>query len=96
MTGTVRRVRLRTSGTRRTAAVTATTRPAQPHSAGVRPKASSAGPASAIASGSRETEPNQSYAETRESFSSGISWCSTVIQETPKTSTMVPDTNITT
>ncbi|WP_176985374.1 MULTISPECIES: hypothetical protein [unclassified Streptomyces] len=23
-----------------------------------------------------DTDPNQSYAETRESFSSGISWCS--------------------
>jgi hypothetical protein len=29
-----------------------------------------------VATGTSETDPNQSYADTRESFSSGISWCS--------------------
>ncbi len=58
--GSDRRVRRRTSGTRRTAAVTRTTSAAQPHSAEVRPNAVSAGPASAVASGTIAIEPNQS------------------------------------
>lgn len=53
--------------------MTTTTSVAQPHSADVRPNAASAGPARAVASGTRATEPNQSYAATRDSLSSGIS-----------------------
>ena len=46
-------------------------------------------------SGWNAIDPNQSYADTRDSFSSGISWCIAVIQETPKTSMAMPLTNIT-
>ncbi len=48
-----------------------------------------------MASGSIATEPNQSYADTRENFSSGISWWSAVIQATPNTSIATPLKNIT-
>src|SRR5690606_25240190 len=56
----VRRRRLRTSGTHNTAAVATTTSAAHPHSASGRPSTDSAGPASAVASGTSATEPNQS------------------------------------
>ncbi|MFC7466917.1 hypothetical protein ACFQVA_03720 [Actinomadura keratinilytica] len=51
---------VRTSGTKSTAAVTSTMRTAPPQSALLRPKADSAGPASAVASGTMPIEPSQS------------------------------------
>ncbi|GAA2135270.1 hypothetical protein GCM10009802_44000 [Streptomyces synnematoformans] len=48
-----------------------------------------------MATGMSAIEPSQSYEETRDSLSSGISWCSAIIHATAKTSTHVPETNIT-
>lgn len=76
--------------------MTSTIKAAQPHRARLRPTRASTGPASAVATGIMATEPNQSYAETRDSFSSGISWCMVVIHETPNPSMATPLTNITT